>query len=1791
MIPRQYLAPWMALALLLSSPGLLAPHTTSAHAETQNVLKYGDFDDPTGFGEGMDVWLLHNAASIQTEANGNRFLRLVKTENRLARAEVKVKVQPGWQNLRLSGRMRGEGLVNGEQNWQAARLVGIFMFADQPDRRGYVDVPTLRADSGWVTLSTTFKVPEGATSFEVHPGIYGKDGTMDVDDIQLIPNPGLEHAVYTPGFPEGTFETLINGQPAGWPGLNTGVSIEKHEDGSGQFLRLDSTQVDFTPEMSMLVKVEKNWASVKVSARIRTRQLQLGSESHHTPRVQLTFVDEAGDRVGGWPPVPSSTDGSGAWVTKQVELMIPQGAAFLQVRPAMFGCEGIVDIDDIKIEPEIAGALPGAEAPMWGQEPVVALSPVRGRVVLNGLWRFAPAVADNEDQPKDESWGWIRVPGSWTAQYDLPGVVTRGLGEAWRGLNVRELAKAWYEREMDVPAEWSGRRMLLEFSRVSTDARVYVNDKFCGEVHWPSGTVDVTKAVTPGETATLRMLVVAVRDDEMIDRVMGPNQVTQVKARLLSRGITNDVMLTSQPMGGVVKDVFLETSVRNKQLGVELELDGVADGSRLNLQAVTLGEDGTVEQTFAGRVIAKEGRAKVTWDWANPRLWDLDQPNLYDMRLAVKGPGIDDVFPRRFGFREFRVEGRRFLLNEKEIRLRPYKIPDDRWGGLQGQRAHIRTMIRAYRNMGYNILEQWPWNGDDRGVMAYREHWLEIADEEGMLMMAGGLPSAHALMGYNQNSPWLQPGAPEAFSQRLEIHMRPLRRHPSNVMWAFTANSFGHIEDQNPRLIGMKRDHKLWQDPFFPKSWHNRMSRGDQAVQKVKDLDPTRPVLVHQGGPIGDVYALNSYLCFIPLQEREEWLSHWTQHGEMPYMIVEFGTPLDCSYMRGTAGGGWGAGRPGGAMTSEPLLSEYAAIYFGREAYAMEQKAYRDATVARLKPDQPDDPNFHGQVYAGWQHEVALMFAPASQKIQELFIPNTYRSWRAMGITGGMLPWSDAIGFDWFSDNRRAARIRNEAFVPGTRGIWDTNVRRIHATDRFADPETSTVMPSGHAIREALRPTMAYIGGNPDRFTEKSHLFRAGQDVTKQAILLNDSRHPRDYAFTMSVAVDGQPVFTQDFTGSIDPAQTLKLPFTFKAPTTSAITSGTITMTGTIGKAEHDDRFPLTVFPAAENLRASVLVFDPEGTTTDWLKSIGLSTRDWDGQASGQLLVVGREALSNEHTPPGDLQAFVKQGGRMLVMAQHPDWLEEVAAFRVAPVPSRRVFAVSADHPVTQGFNDDWMRDWTGAPTLTDPKPNYVTHDVERSTAYGRFPIHGWRWGNQGAITSGAIEKPHNTGWRAILECEFDLAYSPLMENDLGKGRIILNMLDLEEQGPLDPAADLLGRRIVAYAANTPATPDAAVVRYLGGNKHRALLNQLGVVFEDIDRTPDDGEGLLIVSPDASIDPAALDSFAQAGGKVLVLATPTGQPLLGATYTKSDNALGSVNVPDWNQTQGLSPSDLRYRIERESWLLAESAGLEIGADGLLARRMVGDGVILFSQLDPERFDADRLTYHRYTRWRQTRAIGQLLANLGASFEHDGTLFRQRLVLPDDMPLPTQWRGRLTVPLPDRTEGFHQDPGLSAAARQAVSPSYDDSNWQRVSLPTAWEDWGGVWTVADGEGVFRVRFDANAELLGRDDVLLSLGTIDDFDSAYLNGRAIGKTDITVDKFWQHDRYYPVPKGLLKAQDNVLVVRVFDHRGGGGFTGGPSDLKLTVDVPPMPNLYHPDFRTDTKLGDDPYRYCRW
>jgi beta-galactosidase len=1182
------------------------------------------------------------------------------------------------------------------------------------------------------------------------------------------------------------------------------------------------------------------------------------------------------------------------------------------------------------------------------------------QIYLNGTWQFVPAIGNPQNLPPSPSWGSIQVPGNWQEEKNesIPGIISRGTGTAWEKFNNQQLSKAWYQRTVEIPTDWKNRRIFIDLARVSTDAIIFVNGINSGQIEWPYGTIEITKLAKPGQN-TISILVASVSEEKDKTVIMGPTEIYTTKSNLQSRGIIGEVRIFSLPPGPLISDVFVQTSTRNQQIKLDVELKDVKQNGQIQLVAQMLDEKGKVEQKFTGTAQVQAQliqTVKVQWNWKNPRLWDAGKPNLYTLKLEVKGSGVNTQYNQPFGFREFWIEGRKFFLNGTEFRLRP-TLHSDSWesGTVEGS----DKLIEGYNKAGFNIVETWPWNHDERGKSHFRELFSERADLKGFPVMVPALDISLLA----SNGKWNNHQIRDRWKSRMTTEMRRYRNHPSILMWATSPNFFGNTDDQNPRRIGKKEV----AGTLDANRLRDITTLANKSFASMKSVDPTRPVMVHQGANFGDVYALNSYLNVIPLQEREEWLSEWSKTGEMPYMVVEFGTPLHATMMRSRAGFNK-------VIVSEPLMTEFAAIYWGKQAYELETTAYKNKIREQF---------VKGQEYKSWHLNKELDFAPAFQKLQQLFSTNTWRSWRTFGMSGGMIPWNDGHG--WQVSDAGKTKVDIGEFKPGRRGVYLKQVSKNMLY--HLQPEAYTIHSGGEAIMNNNGSTLAWIAGSNVAFTAKDHSFWAGGKLAKQVVLINDTRAKQNFAFTWRVLLGGQEVGKGEKQGTIDTAGTLFFPIDVKLPNDIlGKADGEISLTAKIADRTHADIFTFRAFGTPTKIKDAIAIFDPVGQTSAMLKQLGHEVIPWNGSQVSSLLVIGREAFSSGQNLPGNLETFVRNGGKAIVFPQQREWLRN-KGLRVAEHISRRVYPIDSNHPVISGLDETDLRDWTGESTLLEAYPDTIQKPSKLSPAI--TPWYGWHWGNRGGVSSASIEKPHRSSWRPILESEFDLAYSPLMELDYGKGRLILNELDLEDHFAADPGAAQLVQKLVSYGMDSIVSGKPQQVVLIGGDGDAKKLDNLGVIYQRANGLSRN-VGLAIVGAQANVKDADLRAYLNGGGKAFFLPRKVPVAGLGVGLQQSKDFGGSLAIPSWDEVKGVSGSDLRSRSFYDTWLI--KSGGEIGADGLLSRVAVGDGVAILSQIDPDSLNADAKTYLRFTRWRQTRANAQILANLGASFKTDGVVF-------------------------------------------------------------------------------------------------------------------------------------------------------------------------------------------------------
>jgi sialate O-acetylesterase len=126
--------------------------------------------------------------------------------------------------------------------------------------------------------------------------------------------------------------------------------------------------------------------------------------------------------------------------------------------------------------------------------------------------------------------------------------------------------------------------------------------------------------------------------------------------------------------------------------------------------------------------------------------------------------------------------------------------------------------------------------------------------------------------------------------------------------------------------------------------------------------------------------------------------------------------------------------------------------------------------------------------------------------------------------------------------------------------------------------------------------------------------------------------------------------------------------------------------------------------------------------------------------------------------------------------------------------------------------------------------------------------------------------------------------------------------------------------------------------------------------------------------------------------------------------------------------------------------------------------------------------------------------------------------------------------------PVRQPSMEQDKGMSGPVKW-YDTSYEPEGWHKFWLPGYWADQG----VKNLNGIvwFRKEVDVPASMTGKP-AKLFMGRIVDADIVYVNGVQSGS--IT---YQYPPRRYDLPAGLLKPGKNIIVVRVTNTAGKGGF----------------------------------------
>lgn len=433
---------------------------------------------------------------------------------------------------------------------------------------------------------------------------------------------------------------------------------------------------------------------------------------------------------------------------------------------------------------------------------------------LEGTWKFN-WVANADERPTDfyktdlddSKWNNIQMPGNWEMLgYGQPEYVNNGF--AWRGhfdqqppaVPTKDNHVGSYRREINIPSNWDGKRVIAHFGSVTSNIYLYVNGKFAGyaEDSKVAAEFDITPFLKKGKNLiafqTFRWCDGSWCEDQDFWRLSGPARENYLYAR------SKDHRLL---------DVRVETDLKNNYKDGYLNITAKVQGNTLAYFGL-YDPDGK-EVIVTGTDNVKNGVAKYQLRVKNVRKWSAETPNLYTLVVSpIQNGGMYlpyEIVQVKVGFRKVEIKNKQFLVNGQPVLLKGanrHEIDPDEGYNVSEQRMIQDIMMM--KRMNINAVRTCHYPDDPR--------WYDLCDKYGLYVVAEANQESHGFQ-YGDDAAAKKPEFAKQIMERNQHNVSMFYNHPSIVTW-----SMG-----NETVMG---------DNFL------------QAYKWIKSQDKTRPVQYEQ---------------------------------------------------------------------------------------------------------------------------------------------------------------------------------------------------------------------------------------------------------------------------------------------------------------------------------------------------------------------------------------------------------------------------------------------------------------------------------------------------------------------------------------------------------------------------------------------------------------------------------------------------------------------------------------------------------------------------------------------------------------------------------------------------------------------------------------------------------------------------------------------------------------------------------------------------------------------------------
>ena len=466
----------------------------------------------------------------------------------------------------------------------------------------------------------------------------------------------------------------------------------------------------------------------------------------------------------------------------------------------------------------------------------------------------------------DSQWRLLNLPHDWGIEGPFKQSYSGSTGRLpWFGI-------AWYRKHLDIPATDTGKKIYLDVDGAMSYAAVWLNGKFVGG--WPYGysswRVDLTPYVNFGGEN-----VVAIRLNNPPDSSRWYpgggiyRNVWLVKAEPVHVAQWGTYITTPLvgPASAVVRvnTKLINENTNDAALTVETKLYPLDANGKKSGEAV--GDNSRNVIIPAGSNATSQCEIRV----ANPKLWNLEQPNLYvAVTTLTQGGNVLDEVENNFGIRtmEFTATAG-FLLNGKRVPVNG--VCDHHDLGALGAAINISALTRQI-----TILKAMGCNAIRTSHNMPAPELLDLCDKMGMLVMDESFDCWES--GKTRNDYHLIFDAWHERDWRAEL--RRDRNHPSIILWSI-GNEVGEQGRPNKFWIAAELTSIAHQeDPTRPTTSANSDTQaGYNGFLTNEDVfgynyKPFEYGRVHEANPAKPLFGSETASC---ISTRGEYLFPVTQ--------------------------------------------------------------------------------------------------------------------------------------------------------------------------------------------------------------------------------------------------------------------------------------------------------------------------------------------------------------------------------------------------------------------------------------------------------------------------------------------------------------------------------------------------------------------------------------------------------------------------------------------------------------------------------------------------------------------------------------------------------------------------------------------------------------------------------------------------------------------------------------------------------------------------------------------------